>query len=60
MCEYELWSCGSFHHSGVDKTVKVAHVKESYIKQDRHEDFWVLCTDESLSGLQLRELGHIR
>lgn len=60
MCEYELWSCGSFHHSGVDKTMKVAHVKESYIKQDRHEDFWVLCTDESLSGLQLRELGHIR
>jgi len=32
----------------------------SYIKKDRHEDFWVLCTDESLSGLQLRELGHIR
>ena len=60
MCEYELWACGSFHHSGVDKTMKVAHVKESYIKEDRHEDFWVLCTDESLSGLQMRELGHIR
>jgi hypothetical protein len=60
MCQYELWSCGSFYHPGVDKSMKVAHVKESYIKQDRHEDFWVLCTDESLSGLQLRELGHIR
>jgi len=60
MCEYELWVCGSFHHSGVDKTMKVAHVKESYIKEDRHEDFWVLCTDESLSGHQMRELGHIR
>ena len=60
MCEYVLWSCGSFHHTGVDKTMKVTHVKEHYIKEDRHEDFWVLCTDESLSGLQMRELGHIR
>ena len=39
MCKYELWSCGSFHHSGVDKTMKVTHVKEDYIKEDRHEDF---------------------
>jgi hypothetical protein len=60
LCEYELWSCGSFEHSGVAKTMKVTHVKEDYIKEDRHEDFWVLCTDESLSGLQMRELGHIR
>jgi hypothetical protein len=60
MCEYELWSCGSFEHPGVGKTMKVAHVKEDYIKEDRHEDFWVLCTDESLCGLQMRELGHIR
>jgi hypothetical protein len=60
MCQYELWSCGGFYHSGVDKTMKVAHVTEDYIKEDRHEDFWVLCTDESLFGLQMRELGHIR
>ena len=38
----------------------LAHVKESYTKEERHEDFWVLCTDESLTGLQMRELGHIR
>jgi hypothetical protein len=60
MCQYELWSCDGFHHSGVDKTMKVTHVKENYIKEDRTEDFWVFCTDESLSGLQTRELGHIR
>ncbi len=60
LCEYQVWSCGGFHHSGVDKTMKVAHVKEDYIKEDRHEDFWILCTDESLFGLQMRELGHIR
>jgi hypothetical protein len=60
LCEYELWSCGSFEHSGVDEPMKVTHVKEDYIKEDRHEDFWVLCTDETLSGLQMRELGHIR
>ena len=40
--------------------IKVAHVLEYYIKEDRHEDFWVLCSDEKLSGLQMREGGHIR
>ncbi len=33
---------------------------EDYIKEEKHEDFWVLSTDESLSGLQMREGGHIR
>lgn len=60
LCEYQVWSCGDFKHNGVDKLMKVAHVKESYIKEDREEDFWVLTTDESLSGLQMRECGHIR
>jgi hypothetical protein len=60
LCEYEVWSCDSFQFPGVKKSMKVAHVKESYTKKDRHEDFWVLCTDESLTGLQMRELGHIR
>jgi hypothetical protein len=40
--------------------MNVAHLKESYVKSKRQEDFWVLCTDESLTGEQLRELGHIR
>jgi hypothetical protein len=45
------------HHRlhGVKSDIKVAHVKEDYIKEERHEDFWVLSTDESLSGLQMRE-----
>lgn len=60
LCEYQVWSCGSFQFSGVEKSIKVAHVKENYIKGNRQEDFWVLCTDESLNGEQLRELGHIR
>ena len=34
-------------------------IKESYVKSNRQEDFWVF-TDESLNGGQLRELGHIR
>ena len=33
---------------------------EDYIKEEKHEDFWVLSTDESLSGLQMRAGGHIR
>jgi hypothetical protein len=60
LCQYQVWACGNFEHSGVDKLMKVAHVKESYIKEDRQEDFWVLTTDGSLSGLQMREGGHIR
>jgi len=60
LCEYELWSCESFQFSGVKETMKVVHVKEYYVKEDRYEDFWVLGTDESLTGLQMRELGHIR
>ncbi len=60
LCEYQVWSCGSFHLWGVKGNIKVAHVLEYYIKEDRHEDFWVLCSDEKLSGLQMREGGHIR
>jgi hypothetical protein len=60
LCEYQVWSCGSFQLRGVKRNIKVANVKEDYIKEERHEDFWVLSTDESLSGLQMREGGHIR
>ena len=37
--------------------MNVAHIKENYVKTNRQEDFWVLCTDESLNGDQLREPG---
>lgn len=60
LCEYETFYCDSFPFPGVSKTMNVAHIKESYVKSDRQEDFWVLCTDESLNGEQLRELAHIR
>jgi len=60
LCEYQVWSCGSFQLSGVKRDIKVAHVVEDYIKEEKSEDFWVLSTDESLSGLQMREGGHIR
>ena len=60
MCEYQVWSCGSFQLWGVKCNIKVAHVTEDYIKEEKHEDFWVLSTDESLSGLQMREGGHVR
>jgi len=59
MCEYELWACGDFEFPGVKESMKVAHIKESYIKEERTEDFFLI-TDENLSGLQMRELGHIR
>lgn len=60
LCEYEMWYCDSFPFPGVSKLMNVAHIKENYVKTKRQEDFWVLCTDESISGEQLRELGHLR
>lgn len=60
LCDYEIWYCDSFIFPGVSKTMNVAHINERYVKTGRDEDFWVLCTDESLNGEQLRELGHIR
>ncbi|MCD6507068.1 hypothetical protein J7M22_10650 [Candidatus Poribacteria bacterium] len=56
LCQYEVWACG------VDHPVKVAHVKEKYPKRKKgaEEDFWVLCFDERLSGMQMRELAHIK
>lgn len=60
LCEYQVWSCDGFIFPGVGKTMKVAHVKERYIRDGREEDFWALTTDESLTGVQMRELAHIR
>ena len=40
LCEYEMWYCDSFPFPGVSKLMNVAHVKESYVKSKRQEDFW--------------------
>jgi len=64
LCEYELWACEGFSFGGVNTPMKVAHVKEKYPKEvkkkKQNRDFWVLCTDETLTGRQLRELAHLR
>ena len=62
LCQYEVWACGGFHMDGVDHPVKVAHVKENYPKRKKgaEEDFWVVSFDEKLSGMQMRELAHVR
>lgn len=60
LCSYEIWYCDSFEFPGVTKTMSVSHIKESYVKSGDKKDYWVLCTDESLNGEQLRELSHAR
>jgi len=64
LCDYELWASEGFTFRGVEKPLKVAHVKEKYPKEVKPEkqnrDFWVICSDETLSGMQLRELAHLR
>ena len=39
LCEYEICYCDSFSFPGVDKTMNVAHIKESYVKTGKREDF---------------------
>jgi hypothetical protein len=60
MCEYEIWASDGFTFNFVDKPMKVANIKEKYVKKEQEVSFWVLCTALSLNSEQLRELAHIR
>lgn len=61
---YEVWAAGGFRHTGYEGSLKVARVVERPLKPRKgrgaSETFWVICTDESLSGADLRELAHRR
>lgn len=64
LCQYEVFASEGFSFKGVDKPMKVAYVKEEYLKGrkkgEETEEFWVLTTDETLSAMAMRELAHLR
>ncbi|MBI4616995.1 MAG: hypothetical protein HY720_25510 [Planctomycetes bacterium] len=65
---YRVRAVRGLTHDGYPGTVKVALVEETRIKPRRGKQanrpnvsaFWVIATDETLTPLEMRELGHLR
>ena len=58
---YEIWAAPGFEHAGFEDPLKVARVRIQPLKgQEKAETFWIITTDTTLSGLDMRELAHRR
>lgn len=58
---YEIWAACGFRHGGFEDPLKVARVRIEPLKgKKKAETFWVVTTDTTLSGLDMRELAHRR
>jgi len=58
---YELWAASGFEHEGFDGPLKVARVRTEPLKgKEGAETFWIITTDTTLSGEDMRELAHRR
>ncbi|MGH7430120.1 MAG: hypothetical protein ACREJ4_17435, partial [Candidatus Methylomirabilaceae bacterium] len=58
---YEIWAAPGFEHAGFEDPLKVARVRIQPLKgEDAAETFWIITTDTTLSGLDMRELAHRR
>jgi hypothetical protein len=58
---YEIWSASGFEHDGFDGPLKVARVRTEPLKgKEGVETFWIVTTDTTLSGQDMRELAHRR
>jgi len=62
--EFEIIAASGFEWGGLPFSLKVAYVRERHLKprkgRSEIEEFWVITTDESLSGEDMRELAHRR
>ncbi len=62
--KYKITACGEFEWQDIPYKLKVAHVEEEKLKpksgEAKAETFWVVTTDESLTGEEMRELAHLR
>ncbi len=62
--KYKITACGSFQWQDIAYTLKVACVEEEKLKpkpgESKTETFWVVTTNESLTGEEMRELAHLR
>lgn len=60
---YQIQAQGGFHWEGLPFALKLARVQETHLKgkyQGQTFEFWVMSTDESLTGEELREMAHAR
>jgi hypothetical protein len=58
---YEIWAALGFEHTGFEDPLKVARVRIQPLKgEEPAETFWVITTDTTLSGPDMRELAHRR
>jgi hypothetical protein len=61
---YVVKSAGGFRHGRFPGTLKVAYVEERLLKSTPHarkpEPYWVVTSDERLTAMDLRQLGHDR
>jgi len=58
---YEVWAAPGFEHEGFEDPLKVARVRIQSLKGDeKAETFWIITTDTTLSGPDMRELAHRR
>jgi len=58
---YEIWAASGFEHEGFDEALKVARVRIQPLKgQQETETFWIITTDATLCGQDMRELAHRR
>jgi hypothetical protein len=58
---FEIWAAAGFEHTGFEDPLKVARVRIQPLKgQGEAETFWIITTDTTLSGLDMRELAHRR
>lgn len=58
---YEIWAASGFVHEGFDGPLKVARVRTEPLKgKEVAETFWIITTDTTLSGQDMRELAHRR
>lgn len=61
---YKVTAACGFQWDDLPYRFKLARVQEEKLKpkpgQDKYELFWVITTDQSLSGPQMREVGHMR
>ena len=58
---FRLWAARGFHHAEFEGELKVARVQTEPLKgKAKSETFWIVTTDPTLSGNDMRELAHRR
>lgn len=62
-CRFEVWAVADLEWSGTGRRLKVARVREKWLKgpyKGQTLEFWVISQDPTLDALALRHLAHLR